>query len=156
MGMGLTWGLAWFGVGMILLVVGLVVGVTADVPFPLLFGLLGFLAGITFSGVLGLLEGNRSLEEMSLLRFAGWGGVGGFLLASGFVSVLALAGDASLLDDLVFLGPLFAAAGAGSAAGSLALARKAKDGSSLSAWDDVGELDQASNERRGLPPLPSP
>ena len=40
-GMGLTWGLAWFGAGLILL---LVVGFgAADVPFPLFFGLLGFL-----------------------------------------------------------------------------------------------------------------
>ena len=50
---GLTWAVAWFGVGMILL---LIVGVgAADVPFPLFFGLLGFLAGAAFSGISGCL-----------------------------------------------------------------------------------------------------
>ena len=49
-GIGLTWGWAWFGAGLILL---LVAGVgAADIPFPPFFGLLGFLAGVTFSGVL--------------------------------------------------------------------------------------------------------
>ncbi|MCL7980502.1 MAG: hypothetical protein M8865_11440, partial [marine benthic group bacterium] len=63
LGLGLTWGLAWFGAGMALL---LVVGPdAADVPFPLGFGLLGFLAGVTFSGVLGLVEGRRSFDQMS-------------------------------------------------------------------------------------------
>ncbi|MCK7577394.1 MAG: hypothetical protein MZV65_17245 [Chromatiales bacterium] len=53
-GMGLTWAAAWFGAGMVLL---LIVGLdAADVPFPLFFGLLGFLAGVTFSGILGLVE----------------------------------------------------------------------------------------------------
>ena len=50
-GMGLAWAAAWFGAGIgLLLVVGLD---AADVPFPLFFGLLGFLAGAIFSGVLG-------------------------------------------------------------------------------------------------------
>ncbi|MFC1575095.1 hypothetical protein ACFL5A_00410 [Gemmatimonadota bacterium] len=74
--MGLIWAAAWFGAGMILLVVGLALGATADVPFPLLFGILGFLAGVTFSGFLGLVEGNRRFDQMSLPRFAGWGALG--------------------------------------------------------------------------------
>ena len=45
--MGLAWGFAWFAAGMVLL---LFVGPdAADVPFPLGFGFLGFLAGISFS-----------------------------------------------------------------------------------------------------------
>ena len=44
-GMGLTWAIAWFGAGMALL---LVVGFgAADVPFPLFFGVLGFLVDLT-------------------------------------------------------------------------------------------------------------
>ena len=111
----------------------------ADVPFPLGFGMLGFFAGVAFSGVLGLVEGRRSFDQMSLPRFGGWGAVGGFLLAAGFVSVVALLGDPSLLDDLVFLGPLFATAGAVSAAGSLALARKAEDRDLLQTGEDTPE-----------------
>ncbi len=57
-GMGLTWAAAWFGAGMLLLLGCLLVtGSTgADVPYPLGFGAFGFVAGVTFSGVLGLSE----------------------------------------------------------------------------------------------------
>ena len=55
-GMGLTWAVAWFGAGMIMLLgLLLVTGSTgADVPYPLGFGAFGFVAGVTFSGVLVL------------------------------------------------------------------------------------------------------
>jgi hypothetical protein len=123
--MGLTWALAWLAAGLALL---LVVGPdAADVPFPLGFGLLGFLAGATFSGILAMAERRRGFDQMSLPRFAGWGGAGGLLFSALFVLAVAVSGDATLLVDLVFLGPLFAVAGAASAAGSLALARMAKD-----------------------------
>ncbi len=118
--MGLVWAGAWFGAGMLLL---LVVGPdAADVPFPLGFGALGFFAGLTFSGVLGLVEGRRSFDQMSIPRFAAWGGVGGVLFAGFFVLAASLGGE-------VFLGlsVVFALAGAGCAAGSLALARLAED-----------------------------
>ena len=119
-GMGLIWAMAWFGAGLVLL---LIVGFgAAEVPFPLFFGLLGFLAGVTFSGVLVLAEGRRSLDQMSLLRFAGWGAVGGLLLSGSLVLAAALGVSAFLV-----LGPVFAVAGAGSAAGSLMLARMAED-----------------------------
>ncbi|MCL7976340.1 MAG: hypothetical protein M8862_01140 [marine benthic group bacterium] len=120
LGLGLTWGLAWFGAGMALL---LVVGPdAADVPFPLGFGLLGFLAGVTFSGVLGLVEGRRSFDQMSLPRFAGWGAVGGVIFSGVFVAVAGLGGAA-----LAILAPVFAVSSAACAAGSLALARQADD-----------------------------
>jgi len=120
LGMGLAWALAWFGAGMVLL---LVVGPdAADVPFPLGFGALGFLAGITFSGVLGLAEGRRRFEQMSLPRFALWGGVGGLLFAGIFVVAAALG-----IEAFLGLGIVFALAGAGCASGSLALARRVDD-----------------------------
>src|ERR1041384_8180125 len=82
-GVGLTWAAAWFGAGMILL---LIVGPdAADVPFPLFFGFLGFLAG----------------------------------------AVRLIAGPDG---SFVVLGPIFAAAGAISASGTLALARRATAG----------------------------
>ena len=119
-GMGLMWALAWFCAGMLLL---LVVGPdAADVPFPLGFGMFGFLAGVMFSGVLGLIEGRRSFDQMSLPRFAAWGGVGGFLLSGAFVLAAGLGGVATLV-----LGPVFALSSAASAAGSLALARMAEE-----------------------------
>lgn len=119
-GMGLIWAAAWFGAGVVLL---LIVGPgAADVPFPLGFGLLGFLAGATFSVILGALEGRRGFDQLSLPRFASWGAVGGLLLSGIFVLAAGLGGGA-----LAVLGPVFAVASAASAAGSLALARKAED-----------------------------
>ena len=142
-GMGLTWAVAWFGAGVALL---LVVGVgAADVPFPLGFGLLGFLAGVTFSGVLGIVEGRSRFDQMSLPRFAVWGGVGGLLLSGIFVLAAALGGDAFLV-----LGPVFALSGAGCAAGSLALARMAEDRELLDASADVGEAGLTEDEVREL------
>lgn len=138
-GMGLVWAMAWFGAGLILL---LVVGVgAADVPFPLFFALLGFLAGVTFSGVLGMVEGRRRFDQMSLRRFAAWGGVGGLLLA---VVLAAVLGG----DTLLVLGPIFALSGAGCAAGSLALARMAKHRELLDAAADVGETGLTGEEAR--------
>ncbi len=123
-GMGLTWALAWFGAGMVLL---LIVGPdAADVPFPLGFGMLGFFAGAAFSGVLALAEGRRSFEQMSISRFAGWGALGGLLFAGVFVVAAGLGPEAFL-----GLGGVFAAASAACAAGSLALARKTDDSALL-------------------------
>ena len=122
-GMGLTWAIAWFGAGVALL---LVVGLdAADVPFPIGFGMFGFFAGVMFSGVLGIGESRRRFDQMSLLRFAGWGAVGGLLLSGAFVLAVALVEGTTL--EIVVLGPVFALAGAVSAASSLALARMAEE-----------------------------
>ncbi|HTE47339.1 MAG TPA: hypothetical protein VK636_18960 [Gemmatimonadaceae bacterium] len=129
-GMGLTWALAWFGAGMALL---LVVGPdAADVPFPLFFGLLGFLAGAAFSGILGILGRRRQFDQMSLPRFAGWGALGGLLLAG---AVRLAAGPDG---ELLVLGPVFSLAGAISAAGTLALARRGQERRLLDADADRG------------------
>ncbi len=118
MGMGLIWAAAWFAAGMVML---LIVGFgAADVPFPLFWALLGFIGGMTFSAVLGLVEGRRGFDEMSLPRFAIYGATGGVLLAGGLTAMLG--GDLFPL-----LGAVFGLAGAGCAAGSLALARMADD-----------------------------
>ena len=99
-GMGLTWAAAWFGAGMIMLLgLLLVTGSTgADVPYPLGFGAFGFVAGVTFSGVLGLVERRRRFDQMSLPRFAGWGAAGGFLLSAIFVLAVALPGPRFLME----------------------------------------------------------
>lgn len=128
-GIGLTWAAAWFGAGMVML---FVVGFgAADVPFPLFFGLLGFLAGVTFSGVIGVIERRRRFDQMSLPRTAGWGAFGGLLLAGG-LAVAAGVGGA-----LPVLAPVFAAAGATCAAGTLALARRATDRAQLGGARDT-------------------
>lgn len=143
-GIGLTWGAAWLAVGLVLLaIVGLD---AADVPFPLFFGFLGFLGGALFSLILGLVARRRRFEQMSLPAFAGWGAVGGALLS---IAVDRAAGPSG---DLLALGALFAAAGAVSATGTLALARRAERRELLAA--DAGAIDRAA-EREALR-APSP
>jgi hypothetical protein len=150
--MGLTWALAWFGAGMILLVgLLLLTGSTgADVPYPLGFGAFGFLAGTAFSGVLGIAEGRRRFDQMSLPRFAGWGAAGGLLLSAIFVFVAALLGDNTPLNNLAVVAPVFTLAGAGSAAGMLALARRAEDRELLDASADVAEVGLSADEAQEL------
>lgn len=144
LGMGLTWAIAWFAAGLILL---LIVGFgAADVPFPLGFAMFGFLAGATFSVVLGIAEGRRRFDQMSLPRFAGWGAVGGLLLSGAFVLAAGLGGDLILV-----LGPVFALSSAASAAGSLALARMAEDRDLLHASADAAEAGLTKGEARELP-----
>jgi hypothetical protein len=151
-GMGLAWGLAWFAAGMVMMLGALLLtGSTgADVPYPLGFGALGFFAGVFFSGILGLLGGRRRFDQMSLPRFAGWGAAGGFLFSAVFVLVVSFSEGPAFLSNLVFLGPIFAAAGAGCAAGALALARRAEDKEFLKASGDVAGVGFGEGEQRDL------
>lgn len=151
-GMGLTWAAAWFGAGMVMLLgLLLTTGSTgADVPYPLGFGALGFVAGVTFSGVLGLAERRRRFDQMSMPRFAAWGAAGGLLFATGFVGIVSLADDPTFVRNLVFLGPFFAVAGATCAAGSLALARMAEDRDLLTDREDVDGVGLSEEEMREL------
>ena len=126
-GMGCVWGAVWGGAGAIMLLgILLVTGNRPDPPFPLMFGAFGFVAGVLFSGVLGLVESRRRFDQMSLPRFAAWGMAVGFLLSATFFLAVALAGDLAFLGNLLVVGPIFATAAAGCAAGSLALARRAR------------------------------
>ena len=148
-GMGLTWAAAWGGAGTIMMLGFLLVtGSRPDAPFPLMFGAFGFVAGVIFSGVLGLVEGRRRFDQMSLPRFAAWGAAGGFLLSATFVLAVSLAGDPAFLWNLVVVGPVFAVAAAASAAGSLALARRAQDRELLETTEDVTAVVLSEGEAR--------
>jgi len=116
-GIGVSWAVAWSFAGT---VSRWVFGVETDAPLPIIFGLFGFIAGVTFSGVLVLAEGRRRFDEMSLPRFAGWGAAGG-LLVSAVMARLASLG----WGDVLALAPTLAVASAVCASGSLALARRA-------------------------------
>ena len=117
-GMGVTWAVVWSAVGM---VPRWLFGFNTDAPFPLIFGVLGFIAGVIFSGLLMLTEGRRGFEELTLPRFAAWGAVGGFLLSGIFTRAASLG-----WADALAIAPTFAVASAICASGSLALARRAK------------------------------
>ena len=150
-GMGLTWGAAWFGAGMAIML-GLLVttGSTgADVPYPLGFGALGFLAGTSFSGVLRLVGGRRRFDQISLPQFTGWGAAGGLLLSVVFVVTVALVEDPSFLGNLRVLGPVFAGAGAICAGGALTLARRAER-KALEAGEGLIGLELPEGEAHGL------
>ena len=116
-GMGVTWAAVWSAAG---LVPRWVFGFNADVPFPLVFGVLGFVAGLTFSGLVVLTEGRRRFDQISLPRFAGWGAMAGLLLS-------ALFAKAASLDwgDVLAIAPTFALASAVCASASLVVARRA-------------------------------
>lgn len=121
-GVGLIWAGAWFAGGLVIL---LIVGLdAADVPFPLGFGFLGFLAGVTFSGVQAVIGGRHGLghfDEASAGRFVLSGGVTGLLFAVGFVFIVGALGAASL--DLLEMAIVFTGVCAISAAASLPVAR---------------------------------
>jgi len=125
LGTGLSWAVGWFGVGAI---VGVPLAISAGVPVlagavSIAFGWarLGFVGGVFFSSVLMVAERRRALDELSLRRFAGWGALGGLLLAG--------VGITSQGFTLIALIPATVAAllGAASATGSLVLAKRAGD-----------------------------
>lgn len=142
-GMGFTWAAAWSAVGF---VPRWVVGFNADVPFPLIFGVLGFIAGVTFFGLLVLTEGRRRFDQMSLARFAGWGAMGGLLLS-------ALVARATSLGwgEVLAIAPTFGLACAISASGSLALARRAVRPELPDIRRHAAEFEHTEHEKRRLP-----
>ena len=125
--MGLTWAVGWTLLGML----GVVVFYTlfprvpdvVDMWIPV-FAYPGFLCGAVFSAVLGIAEGRRRLDELSLSRVGAFGAVSGvsvgvlpFVLGSSEASGL----PAWLLGVLI-IGSLTLLSAA-SADGSLALAK---------------------------------
>jgi len=129
-GMALTWGVGWSLVGVLF---GLVMWVIGFDPLGAgmiwwgakVFGVLGLFAGSIFSGVLGLAEGRRRFDQLSLPRFAVWGASGGLLLG-GLASLMLFGGPGLQRVDVIVTGVTTLLASA-SAIGSLALARHADD-----------------------------
>ena len=141
-GMGLTWAAAWFAAGF---VPRWVFGINSDLPFPLLFGGLGFIAGATFSGLLVLTEGRRRFDQMSLPRFAAWGAMGGLLLSALFITGASLG-----WGEVLAISTTFAVACAACASGSLALARRAVRRELPGIRGDSAEAELTDREERKL------
>jgi hypothetical protein len=140
-GIGLTWAVGWAaGLFIIAGVAYLVVGYTwAPTMVDLLAnvaisGAMGFVAGASFSFVLGLTERHRTFAQLSILRFASWGALGGLALAGVFS--LVTIGLTPL--DVFKAGVVAALLGSGSAAGSLAIARRAGATDRLNATGAAG------------------
>jgi hypothetical protein len=98
----------------------------------MVFGALGFVCGSIFSVVLRLTEGRRRFDELTLPRFATWGGVAGLLLG-GLAAMTTFAGPGLQPTSDAILTGVAALLGAGSAAGSLAIARQSEDAPRLAA-----------------------
>ena len=137
-GTAVTWAVGWFGAGILLYTTGWF-GQPTLLEYALFSSAvagLGFIGGIGFSVVLSLTEGRRRFDQMSIPRFAMWGALGGAIM------LLALGEGPGL--TLAF----FALLGAGSAAGSLALARRTDDRELLS--DGIAEVGHSRAETREL------
>ena len=141
-GMGLTWGAAWSVAG---LVPRWLFGFNADVPFPLVLGVLGFIGGVTFFGLLVLIEGRRTIDQVSLPRFAALGAVGGILLSAIFARMASLGAG-----DVLVIAPIFAIACALCASGSLAVARVAVRRELPDIRRDNAESELTYHEKRKL------
>ena len=141
-GMGFSWAAAWAAAGF---VPRWVFGLNGDLPFPLLFGALGFIAGVTFSGLLVLTEGGRKFDQMSLPRFAAWGALGGLLLSAVFVRGTSLG-----WGEVLAISTTFALVSAACASGTLALARRAVLRELPHIRAEAAEAELADNEKRQL------
>ena len=141
-GMGFTWAVPWSAAG---LVPRWVLGFNPDAPFPIIFGVLGFVAGVTFSALLVLTEGRRRFDQMALPRFAAWGAAGGVVLSAVFAKAASLG-----WGDVLAITPTFALASAACASGSLALARRAARRELPEIGQDAAEAELTDHEKREL------
>ena len=137
LGTGLTWAVGWAGVWAGLWVVtgnslGRMLGAATN------GAVLGLIAGGTFALILSVVERKRTLHDLSLKRVALWGGIGGMALLLAFLPT-ALEFSAifgGFLTSYVVPLALNGLLGAGSAAGSVALARRGDT-------DRIGEMESA-------------
>jgi len=147
-GTALTWAAGWSITGAIFGAVTWALGI--DPPSAIFwvgasFAVLGFIGGAIFSTVLGLVEGRRRFDQMSLPRFTAWGTLGGLLVAS----LLIFQGLVTGPTQAIGLGVVILL-GAGSASGSLALARRAEDHELLESGENVTDIGLTKEERAEL------
>ncbi len=149
LGTGLIWAAAWGGVGVTLGLLGFFLPsfIVGPVGGLVSFGVAGFIAGASFSTVLGITEGRRRFDEMSLPRFAFWGALGGLLLSGFLTATATLSSETHMIVLAYGVFPLLAA---GCAAGSLALARRADDRELLEDGADVADIGLTEEDTREL------
>ena len=84
----------------------------------------GVVSGAAFALALVVAERQRSLADLSMFRVAPWGAVGANVLPVVFFVIVLAQAYVGLLGPFVIVASVCAALGAGSAAGTLALARR--------------------------------
>ncbi len=109
--------------------------VTAN--YAVMFGVLGFIGGTIFSTVLSFAEGGRSFNQLSLPRFAVWGALGGLLLGGLAVTAELLGAGLTILGAVITGSSTLL--GAGSAAGTLLIARAGHSQAFLKEGEDVAQ-----------------
>lgn len=128
-GTALTWGVGWS-----------LVGLAGGVPV-LNWGVPGVIAGAGFAVALAIAGRRRTLSEIPVWSAAGWGAlgtVGAVLVATPLLFLMMPA-----LKIVPFIGVL-AVLGAGSGAGTLAVARRAEDRELLEAKEEALGLEAPS------------
>ncbi len=144
-GIGMTWAVGWAPLGAITgWVTGTVIGLPLAVVVPnyaMTFGVLGFVGGAIFSTVLALTEGRRSFSRLTVPRFVAMGAFGGLVLGGLAVGAGLLGAGATMLGAGITVAS--ALLGAGSAAGTLVLARASHTNPLLHA-EDVEDVEDAA------------
>ncbi len=150
-GMGLTWAAGWARIGAIIgVIVGSAVGLGPGALVTRWVGTLatlGFVGGGLFSSVLWVTERRRRFDELSIPRFTAWGAVGGLALG-GLAVAIGLLGPGLSAIDIVIVGAT-TLLGAGSAAGTLALARGTAR-PALPAAEAATDVGLTEDEKRAL------
>jgi drug/metabolite transporter (DMT)-like permease len=143
--MGLLWAVPW---AVVAVLIGLVVDPdeSMDEMWWLIGAYPGFLGGVLFSIVLAIAERHRRLDELSIRRFGAWGAVAGLVIG---VLPFMLGTPRADIDvarlATVVIGS-FTLMSAVSAAGSLALARKAEKREMLGAGADTSDARLGDDE----------
>lgn len=149
-GMGLLWAALWAPVGVL---IGMIVDPdgSMDEMWVAVGAYPGFLGGVVFSVVLGIAARRRRLDELSISRVAAWGALAGVLVGALPFAV----GEPDPELPILLLGSVVVGSitllSAVSAAGSLALARRAEKRALHAAGADVPEVGRGAAAAPGLP-----
>lgn len=140
-GMGLAWAIGGALVGGVFELIdnilpGALPWISRVDMWPQTLAIPGFVGGVIFSVVLGVVGSRRRFGDLSLPRFAAWGAVAGVLLGGLTMSLGA---------PPIFLG-IMTVGSAIAASGSLALARVADNRELLNAGEHVSDVGLSKGE----------
>src|SRR5687767_5144720 len=86
LGMGITWAVGW---AMVMFLIGTIIGIVdpdsidpGEEPWRMagVIAVVGFLSGTAFAAILASAERRRKIRDLSVLRSAFWGALGGAVL----------------------------------------------------------------------------